>query len=78
MITHHTGTESSSTRLEGGIPCGAVTLEGALVIPAGANGVVVPIGFVNSCTPIRKRPTERRFDYHAPEPNCERHLSEPN
>jgi hypothetical protein len=68
MITHRTGNESDSTRVEGRIPCGAVTLEGALVIPPGANGVVVSIGFASTCTSIRKRPAERRFDYHAPEP----------
>jgi putative phosphoribosyl transferase len=41
MITHRTGNESESTPVEVRIPCGAVTLEGALAIPPGANGVVV-------------------------------------
>jgi putative phosphoribosyl transferase len=41
MITHRTGNESESTPVQVRIPCGAVTLEGALAIPPGANGVVV-------------------------------------
>ena len=41
MITHRTRNESDSTPVEVRIPCGAVTLEGALAIPPGANGVVV-------------------------------------
>src|ERR1700694_177948 len=41
MIAHRTRNESDSTPVEVRIPCGAVTLEGALAIPPGANGVVV-------------------------------------
>jgi putative phosphoribosyl transferase len=41
MITHRTRNESDSTPVEVRIPCGAVTLEGALAVPPGANGVVV-------------------------------------
>src|ERR1700757_4135242 len=41
MITHRTRNESDLTPLEVRIPCGAVTLEGALAIPTGAKGVVV-------------------------------------
>lgn len=41
MIAHRTRNESGSTPVEVRIPCGAVTLEGALAIPPGANGVVV-------------------------------------
>src|SRR6267378_2830787 len=41
MIIHRTRNESDSTAVEVRIPCGAVTLEGALAIPPGANGVVV-------------------------------------
>ena len=41
MITHRTRNETDLTPLEVRIPCGAVTLEGTLAIPRGANGVVV-------------------------------------
>src|ERR1700730_13813171 len=41
MITHGTGNESDSPPVEVRIPCGAVTLEGSMVIPPGADGVVV-------------------------------------
>src|SRR6266446_2473625 len=41
MITHRTRNGSDSTPLEVRIPCGSVTVEGALAIPPGANGVVV-------------------------------------
>src|SRR5271157_3189730 len=41
MITHRTSNESDLTPLEVHIPCGAVTLEGALAVPTGAKGVVV-------------------------------------
>src|SRR5580704_8058292 len=41
MITHRTRNESDLTPLEVRIPCGAVTLEGALAVPTGAKGVVV-------------------------------------
>src|SRR5258707_7041862 len=41
MIAHRTRNGSDSTPLEVRIPCGSVTVEGALAIPPGANGVVV-------------------------------------
>jgi hypothetical protein len=41
MITHRTRNGSDSTPLEVRIPCGSVTVEGALAIPPGANGVAV-------------------------------------
>src|SRR6202140_1444879 len=41
MIAHRTRNESDSTPVEVRIPCGAVTLEGALAVPPGANDVVV-------------------------------------
>ena len=41
MATHQTKNEVDSTSVEVRIPCGTVTLEGALVIPPGARGVVV-------------------------------------
>jgi putative phosphoribosyl transferase len=41
MSAHRTRNESDSTHVEVRIPCGGVTLEGALAVPPGANGVVV-------------------------------------
>src|SRR3974377_1054729 len=41
MISHVTGNEVHATSAEVQIPCGTVALQGALVIPPGANGVVV-------------------------------------
>ena len=41
MTTHRTRSESDSTPVEVRIPCGAVALPGALMIPPGRNGVVV-------------------------------------
>jgi len=41
MINHRTGNESDLTAAEVRIPCGTVTLEGALAVPPGANGIVV-------------------------------------
>ncbi|MGA9576460.1 MAG: alpha/beta hydrolase [Terrimicrobiaceae bacterium] len=41
MRTQQTRNQSDSTPVEVCIPCGAVTLEGALAVPPGANGVVV-------------------------------------
>src|SRR5208283_5015891 len=41
MITNRPRKKHDSTPVEVCIPCGAVTLEGALAIPRGANGIVV-------------------------------------
>lgn len=41
MISRVTGNEVHATSTEVRIPCGTVALQGALVIPPGANGVVV-------------------------------------
>jgi len=41
MSTHRPRNECDLTPLEVRIPCGTVTLEGALAIPPGAKGVVV-------------------------------------
>ena len=41
MITNRPGDKHDQTPVEVCIPCGAVTLEGALAIPRGGNGVVV-------------------------------------
>jgi putative phosphoribosyl transferase len=41
LATHQTKNEVDSTSVEVRIPCGTVTLEGALVIPPGARGIVV-------------------------------------
>ncbi|MBV8177051.1 MAG: alpha/beta hydrolase [Verrucomicrobia bacterium] len=41
MATHWTKNEADSTPVEVRIPCRKVTLEGALAIPPGANGIVV-------------------------------------
>jgi dienelactone hydrolase len=41
MITHRTRNESDWTPVEVRIPCGTVTLQGALMIPPGASGIVV-------------------------------------
>ena len=102
MSTHRPRNECDLTPLEVRIPCGTVTLEGALAIPPGAKGVVV---FAHGSGSSRHSPRnqfvaqviresgngtllfdlltpdeeiERRFKYHAPEPNYERDLSESN
>jgi len=41
MAIHRTGNEPDSTHFEVRIPCGAATLEGTLVVPPEASGIVV-------------------------------------